>query len=375
MTSTLVDAPPPRERGTASDFTALTRRVRDAGLMRRRYGYYWTKLIGSVVLLAAWTVGFVWIGESWWQLANAAVLAVLMTQIAFLGHDAAHRQIFASGRWNDWTSLVVANLLVGMSYGWWQSKHTRHHSGPNKVGTDPDIDLAAVAFTPERAHRHQHPVWRWLMARQGWYFFPLLLLEGLSMHVDGIQRVVSRRPVPRRWVEISFLVLRLGGLVTLLLLVLPPGMAAAFLGVQLAVFGLYMGSAFAPNHVGMPLVSPKLRLDFLRRQVLVSRNISGGRWMSVLMGGLNLQIEHHLFPSMSRPSLRKVKAMVVEHCTAVGVPYTEMSLWKAYGQVVDHLNTVGLKNRDPFLCPLVAVRRTPSMAEGQPAFALARTRD
>jgi fatty acid desaturase len=71
------------------------------GLMRRRYGYYWAKLIGAVVLLAVWVAAFVWIGDSWWQLASATVLAVAMTQIAFLGHDAAHRQMFKSGRWND----------------------------------------------------------------------------------------------------------------------------------------------------------------------------------------------------------------------------------------------------------------------------------
>jgi hypothetical protein len=44
------------------------------GLMRRRYGYYWAKLIGAVLILAAWVVGFIWIGDSWWQLANAGVL-------------------------------------------------------------------------------------------------------------------------------------------------------------------------------------------------------------------------------------------------------------------------------------------------------------
>jgi hypothetical protein len=75
----------------------------------------------------------------------------------------------------------------------------------------------------------------------------------------------------------------------------------AFLAVEVAAFGLYLGSSFAPNHIGMPLVSPKLKLDFLRRQVLMSRNISGGRFMSILMGGLNDQIEHHLFPSMGPP--------------------------------------------------------------------------
>jgi hypothetical protein len=67
----------------------------------------------------------------------------------------------------------------------------------------------------------------------------------------------------------------------------PPGKAAAFLAVELAVFGFYVGSAFAPNHIGMPLGSPKLKLDLLRRQVPMSRNVRGGRLMSMLLGGLN----------------------------------------------------------------------------------------
>jgi fatty acid desaturase len=127
--------------------------------------------------------------------------------------------------------------------------------------------------------------------------------------------------------------------------------------VQLAVFGLYMGSSFAPNHIGMPLVSPKLKLDFLRRQVLMSRNITGGPLISIFMGGLNYQVEHHLFPSMARPHLRKIQSLVATYCADEGVPYTQTSLWKSYRTVIGYLNTVGLKGKDPFLCPLVAQRR------------------
>jgi fatty acid desaturase len=327
------------------------------GLMRRRYGYYWAKLIGAVVLLAVWVAAFVWIGDSWWQLASAAVLGVTMTQIAFLGHDAAHRQMFKSGRWNDWISMIIANLLVGISYGWWQSKHTRHHANPNKEGADPDIALRAVAMTPAMATRHRSRLLRWLVAHQGWYFFPLLVLEGVSLHTDGLKRVLSRDKVERRWVEIAFLTVRLGGLTALVLAVLPPGKAVAFMAVQLAVFGLYMGSSFAPNHIGMPLVSPKLKLDFLRRQVLMSRNITGGRLISLFMGGLNYQVEHHLFPSMARPHLRKIQSLVATYCADEGVTYTQTSLWQSYRTVIGYLNTVGLKGKDPFLCPLVAQRR------------------
>jgi fatty acid desaturase len=359
--TTLLSAPPaparrtPAERAT-SDFTALARAVQDAGLMRRRYGYYWAKLVGAAVLLAAWAVAFVFVGDTWWQLGSAVVLSVLLTQTAFLGHDAAHRQIFKSGKWNDWVSLLLANLFVGLSYGWWQSKHTRHHAAPNEEGADPDIDLAVIDFTPARANRHRHPVVKWLVARQGWYFFPMLLLEGVSLHADGIIRVLGRSKLKRRWVELSLLTVRLGGLVTVVFLVLPPGKAVAFLAVQLAVFGLYMGASFAPNHIGMPLVSARLKLDFLRRQVLMSRNVRG-RGMAVLMGGLNYQVEHHLFPSMARPHLKRVQPMVQAHCAAMGVPYTQTTLWQSYGIVVRYLNTVGLKGRDPFLCPLVAQRQ------------------
>jgi fatty acid desaturase len=363
MTSTLTppaSAPGPDSATNAravSSFTALTRRVHELNLMRRRYGYYWTKLVGALVILAAWVFAFIWIGDSWWQMINAAVLAIIMAQLGFLGHDAAHRQIFKSGRWNDWTSLVIANLLVGISYGWWRNKHNRHHANPNKIGSDPDVALGVIAMTPEQATRPRSRLMKWLVSHQGWYFFPILMLEGLSLRLEGFRRVVKRGPVERRWAEFSLLMVRLAVLVALVFLVLSPAKAAAFLTVELAVFGFYLGSAFAPNHVGMPLVSPRLKLDFLRRQVLMSRNISGGRFMSMLMGGLNHQIEHHLFPSMARPYLRKVQPLVAAYCAAEGVPYTQMTLWQSYGVIIRYLNSVGLRGRDPFLCPLVAQRR------------------
>ncbi|MET0693590.1 MAG: acyl-CoA desaturase [Propionibacteriaceae bacterium] len=351
------EEPQPRGVRAVSDFTALSQQIHAAGFMRRRYGYYWTKLIALAAALVGTIFAVVEIGDSWWQLVAAAVLAFVLTQLAFLGHDAAHRQIFRSGKWNDWVSLVVANLLVGISYGWWRNKHTKHHANPNKVDHDPDIHLKAVAFTPAQARRHRNPLISWLVAHQGWWFFPILLLEGLQLHTAGIRRVLSREKVERRWVEATFLAIRIGGYLAIVFAVLPPGKAAAFLGVQVGLFGLYLGSAFAPNHIGMPLVSPQLKLDFLRRQVLMSRNISGGRAMDVFMGGLNHQVEHHLFPSMARPQLRHARPLVAAYCSAQQLPYTQTTLWQSYGVVIRYLNTVGLRNRDPFLCPLVADRR------------------
>ncbi|MSX41898.1 MAG: acyl-CoA desaturase, partial [Actinobacteria bacterium] len=98
--------------------------------------------------------------------------------------------------------------------------------------------------------------------------------------------------------------------------------------------------------------------DFFQRQVLTSRNIRGSWLTDNLMGGLNRQVEHHLFPSMARPNLAKAHKIVVEFCAERGVPLVEMNLISSYMVVMRYLNEVGLsKNSDPFVCPMVAQLR------------------
>ena len=147
--------------------------------------------------------------------------------------------------------------------------------------------------------RRQRGLYRWITRRQGYLFFPALLLEGLNLHILGFKRVFSREKMEKRWLEISMIVLRLGAYCTVIFLSCRSALGFAFIGVQLAVFGLYMGSTFAPNHKGMPLLPRDSKVDFLRRQVLTSRNIKGNWVMDTFMGGLNYQIEHHLFPNMA----------------------------------------------------------------------------
>ncbi len=337
-------------------YVELASVIRSSGLLRRRYGYYWTKLSAVPLVVGASVVLFIWLGNTWWQMLTAVLFGFVFTQVAFLGHDAAHRQIFRSGRWNDWTSLVVGNLLVGMSYGWWQHKHTRHHANPNKEGVDPDIDLPVVSFTNAQVSAHTNPGIRWLIGHQGWFFFPVLLLEGLSLHASSVRRVFARTPMQRRPVEIAFLAARIIGYLVLVFLVLSPDKAAVFLAVQLGVFGVYMGLSFAPNHKGMPLIGKDVKLDFLSRQVLMSRDIRGSRLIDFLMGGLNYQIEHHLFPSMPRPHLRRAAPTIAAFCVAHDVPYTRTGLFESYGIVIRYINRVGLGEKDPFACPLLEQR-------------------
>lgn len=340
----------------ARAFTELSQVVRETGLLRRAPWFY--AMVGAALALGFGGVitGFVLLGDSWFQLLMAGALGILMTQVAFLAHEAAHRQILSSGPANDRLARVLANGIVGLSYSWWTNKHSRHHANPNRVGKDPDIEVDTISFLDVDAAKSRGIV-RVVTRRQGWLFFPLLTFEGANLHVHAFRHLFSRGKVERRWTELALLALRFAVFVAPVFVFLPLGLAFAFLGVQLAVFGVYMGASFAPNHKGMPVIAPEARIDFFSKQVRTSRNIRGGWWATWLMGGLNYQIEHHLFPNMPRPSLARAREIVREQCATLNVPYTETSLWRSYGIVIEYLNRVGLAARDPFDCPMVSTYR------------------
>jgi len=130
-----------------------------------------------------------------------------------------------------------------------------------------------------------------------------------------------------------------------ILLVLSPLRAVLFIAVQQGLFGLYLGCSFAPNHKGMPMLDAADRTDFLHRQVLTSRNVRGGVLTDFVLGGLNYQIEHHLFPSMPRPNLRRSQPIISSFCRHRELPYCEASLASSYAQALSHLNLVGKATR------------------------------
>lgn len=337
-----------------SEFSALLHTIRDAGLLRRSKTFYAITFgVITLAMIGAW-VGFALLQDTWYLLLIAGALGILFTQYAFITHELSHRQVFESGKKNDFLGRIMADLVVGISYSWWMSKHSRHHANPNTVDKDPDVETDFIIFQKEKA-TGLTGVTKFMAHRQGYLFFPVLLLEGINLHRHAFQTVFSKGKVDKRALEIVLLTVRNVGYVAVLFSFMPLGMAFAFLGVQLAIFGLYMGASFAPNHKGMPILPAGSKVDFLRRQVLTSRNIRSGHFMNHFMGGLNYQIEHHLFPSMPRPHLRRAGEIVREYCESRGIRYTEVGLFTSYGIVVRHLNEVGLgADGDPFDCPAAA---------------------
>jgi len=320
-----------------SDFAELNRRISAAGLLRRQPAHYAVRLgLVTAALVAGWTAFFL-VGASWWTLAVAAFLAVVFAQVALVAHDLAHRQVFRTNTASTRAGLVAGNLAIGMSYGYWMVKHTRHHANPNHDDLDPDVGPGLLVWSREAARGRG-----FLTRYQAFFFLPLLTLLGISLKRDSI-RAVRDGTVKRPRLEGTLLGVHVLAYAAALLLVLTPLQALAFVVVHQALFGVYLGLTFAPNHKGMP--HPDGTEDFLRKQVLTSRNVRGGWLVDTALGGLNHQIEHHLFPSMPTPNLGKAQPIVQAYCAEIGVPYELTSLRDSYARAFRHLHDVGAELR------------------------------
>ena len=302
-------------------YDSLRARLQAAGCFDPQPGYYLRKTsltaagLAGVLAVAMLADGVVLV------LAAALALGVLSTQFGLLAHDVAHKQVFRSRRNIAAASLVVGNLLLGMSYTWWREKHDRHHATPNHVTRDPDCDISLLVL----AHGQRGTRSRLVRAIVPWqriYFWFLLPLQSTGARIHSAHRVTKIRG-PLAWFEAAGL---LGHLVIygcLIAFIGPWWLALAFVVLHQGAFGLYNSLVFAPNHKGMGNITDDTRLGFLLEQILTARNVKGSPLTDFVYGGLNYQIEHHLFTNMPRNRLSRAQPIVRDFCAEHGIAYTE----------------------------------------------------
>ena len=321
---------------STADFRGLALQIRAAGLLERRPVYYVVKIGLTIATLAGGWAAFVVVGNSWAVLGIAVFLGAVFAQLGFIGHDAGHLQVFASRRSNRLIGLVAGNALIGLSFGWWVPKHSAHHAHPNEIGRDPDVGSDRFGIFGDASVREREGPTRLLARWRAPLFFPLMLLRSVGLHVGAIRQLL-RRHDRGAVVEGLLVFLHAGMYFTIVLLVLSPLKALAFIAVQQAVFSVYLGVSFAPNHKGMPIIPADAKLNFAHRQIITSRNVSGGALLTFVLGGLNYQIEHHLFPAMPRPNLRRAQSLVKTFCRTNQLAYCEVSFFDSFRMIVRHL--------------------------------------
>jgi fatty acid desaturase len=320
----------------------LLREVKAAGLLERRTAAYAMAIGINVGLMALTWAAIATVGATWWVLLLALPLGILTTRSAFFGHDAGHQQIASSRKLHDWIGMLHGNIVLGMSYAWWNDKHNRHHANPNHTDKDPDVGAGVLVWTLEQAEGRKG-LEGWLSRNQARIFFPLLTLEGFNLKVSSIRFLLARRRTHQ--VELGLMAAHLVLYFTALFLIMSPAQALVFALLHHMIFGLHLGSVFAPNHKGMEMPDDDTNWGHLEKQVLTSRNVNGGLVTDWMMGGLNYQIEHHLFPSMPRANLRFAQPLVREYCERVGMPYVSTNLIDSYRLGLRHMHDVGAELR------------------------------
>jgi fatty acid desaturase len=326
-------------------FEELNTLARKAGLFEPRPDYYVFKILFNFVMLIGCYAALLLIGDSWWQLVVAVALAVAFVQTGFIAHDAGHKQISRAKKPSELLGMLHMDVLLGVAYGWWINHHNRHHSNPNNLDIDPDTVRRPVIFdVDELSVKARTPFRRFIIRFQSVMFFVLLGNEAYRVRSAGVK---AAKLGALKWpkLEMSLMAVHFGGYFSVLYFSMSPIKAVAFILVHQILFGLYLGSVFAPNHKGMPVYRSVIELDWLHRQVLTARNVYSSRFADFVYGGLNYQIEHHLFPSMPRVNLRRVQPIVKQYCGAHGISYEEVPVWASYAAVARFFGKVSRQAR------------------------------
>jgi fatty acid desaturase len=326
------------EAQRVDDYSVLKRLITASGLLERRPRRYMVPATILCVMLAVIVAGVALSRDSWWALAWAAPAALLFGQVGFMAHEAGHNSVLRTSRGNYVLSLLLFNVGLGGSRGWWANKHNLHHAQPNRIGVDPDIAGGVIA-TSESEAVQAGGIARVVMRRQATAIWPLLSLGVLQIHIYSAGFLFNRR-LRNAGCEAALLLAHAIAYLGCLVLVLGVVRGLLFALVHQMLLGAYLGGAFLPNHLGMPMLTPAEPMDFLSRQVLTARNLRAGRVTDYVFGALACQIEHHLFPTMPRSNMRAASPIVRRFCHERGIAYHETGVFDAFCEVRRHLAAV-----------------------------------
>jgi len=309
-------------------------RLDERGLFTPSHFWRWN-LLGWVPLFFLSYGALIVAPPGWWWLFLIPAASVALLRMGYVGHDAGHYAL-SKKRWvNDFWGQFGMTFLCGMSFGFWRSRHNRHHAHCQEIDGDPDMHFGVLFSVYPRSASWHTPLGRFFLRIQKWSFWPLATFYWLTLRYDAI-RDLFQRPKETR---IDRFLLPLHWIVLLIL----PGLLFGWHRALLAyvsvscLSSLMTVSVFIPNHMGMRHLVDGDKLSYLEQQITTSRNISNPPLLDFYYGGLNSQIEHHLFPRVAHNRYRQMRPLVRAFCLDQGIPYHEATLYRALAVVGNHL--------------------------------------
>lgn len=308
--------------------------------------------------------------------ASAIWLGLFFQQCGWLAHDFLHHQVFSKRRYGDWMGILVGNFFQGYSVQWWKNKHNGHHAVPNLHSSsavsqdgDPDIDtMPLLAWSIEQARSFRElqndgkdsPFVKFMIRYQSYFYFPILLLARLSWMNEsfktafGLGAATENAALEMKRKGLQYPVLEKVAILLhyVFMFVLSTGYGRWSVGYSLAYFltatcscGFVLAIVFGLGHNGMATYPAEKRPDFWKLQVTTTRNITGGHgfpqfFVDWFCGGLQYQVDHHLFPMIPRHNLAKTHDLVESFCKEWSVNYHEADLVEGTFEVLKHLSNV-----------------------------------
>lgn len=325
-----------------SNYATLVELVRAEGLFKPQPLYYTFKLVSTALMFAVGVVFLILFDNLWVRLFSALYMALVFAQISYLGHDTGHLAVFTGPKKRGQhmaLGLIAGNLLLGMSISWWRDKHNAHHADPNVLDVDPDINIPLVAFSEEQL-KGKSNVELFIAQYQVFFFYPMLILAAFDLQISSMKFLWNNRVKYQAWEVLTLAahhVLYYVGIPMVLGLL--PGIG--FILLHQALFGVFIGSGFAPNHKGMPMLHPDDKIDFLEKQIITARSVRGGPLVDFLYGGLNFQAVHHCFTNLPRNNLSKAGEITRRFCEEHGIHYYETTVFQSIREIMGCLNSVG----------------------------------
>lgn len=345
--------------------------------MFKSNGWFYVYKCVSNMLLWATAVAMVYFSDSVAvHMTSAVLLGLFFQQCGWLAHDFLHHQVFRQRKYGDLGGIYWGNLMQGFSVQWWKNKHNGHHAVPNLHNStalsqdgDPDIDtMPLLAWSLKQAQSYRElredgkdsASVKFLIRYQAYLYFPILLLARLSWLNEsfktafGLGAASENAALELKAKGLQYPILEKVGIIlhyAWMFLVssgfgrFPVWYAASYFLTATASCGFLLAIVFGLGHNGMATYDADARPDFWKLQVTTTRNITGGHgfpqaFVDWFCGGLQYQVDHHLFPSLPRHNLAKTHALVRSFCKEWNVQYHEADLVDGTMEVLNHLNKV-----------------------------------
>ena len=373
-----------KQRAFEAGYRDLRTKLIMMGMFKSSKLYYAYKCSFNMGMWAV-AVAMVYFSDSFVvHMASALLLGLFWNQCGWLAHDFLHHQVFKQRKYGDLVGIFWGNLMQGFSMQWWKNKHNSHHAVPNLHSTsavsadgDHDMDtMPLLAWSLEQArsfwelHNGKDSAFvRFMIKWQAFTYFPILLLArlswlnesfktafGLGASTENAKLEMKLKGLQHPFLEKTGILLH-----HTWVLVLSSGFGRFSVLRSLAYFftatcssGLFLALVFGLGHNGMSTYEAKTRPDFWKLQVTTTRNITGGHgvpqfFVDWLCGGLQYQVDHHLFPMMPRHNLKRTHDLIESFCKEWEVEYHEADIYNGTIEVLQHLSKVS----DDFIVDMI----------------------